>query len=148
MTPNKTPNDYTQIKFRPGAESALESALIERVDIQSDRAFSRVAKRDLERYYSALLSALPVFSEQEAIWLVDALNGRSNVVPERLYQEVRNSFADDMTPDQKKLVNFLRNLPIYAATSVLDAVERFWQGAYGKSADEMAAKLREVGLIR
>lgn len=144
----KTPNDYPQVKFRPGTGSNLESALIERVESQSDSAFSQAAKRDLERYYAGLPSALPSFSEQEAVWLVDAFNGSHNVNPERVYLEILAFFEEDLTPEQKKLVNFLRNLPIYASVAVLDAVERFWRGPYHKEESEVQRRLGEVGLVK
>ena len=148
MNDKKTPNDYPQVKFRPGTGSNLESALIERVELQSDSTFSQVAKRDLERYYAGLPSALPSFSEREAIWLVDAFNGSRNVNPDRIYLEVLAFFEEDLTPEQKKLVNFLRNLPTYASVAVLDAVERYWQGGYSKTPEQSQRRLREVGLVK
>lgn len=131
-----TPNDYPQVKFRTGTGSELELALDERVERQSD--YSRIAKRDLNRYYLLLPYLLPRFSEQEAVLLVNALNGT------RLETERADKIWSEVEDEQ--LSAKLKAFSFPECMAVLDAVERFWKGPYCK--DDTLERLKSVGLVK
>lgn len=137
---NKTPKDYPQVKFRLGEKSPLEKAVLARSDTHEDKEVSRVSKRDLERYYLILPHLLPTFSEHEALVLVSELNGMrlENDRADKIWSEVEN----------KELRAKLESLSFPECMAVLDAVQRFWSGAYSKSEKETQQKLREVGLVQ
>lgn len=144
----KSPNDYPQIKFRPGAGSNLETALTERVDVQSDGAYSQVAKRDLERYYALLAKSLPQFSEDEALVLAQTLNGAMNR-PETihlLYAEVSSN--PDVVDEEldAEFIARLKSLDRFSCMAIADAVERFWSGAYFQL--EVRERLKKAGLVK
>lgn len=153
----KTSADYSQVKFRPGAGSSLEKELAARSEQAADIALSQVAKRDLERLYTLYRLSLPTFSESEAIVIVNALNGAKAVQPElahRLYVDVQESLeesesyhvVDDV--QHRALIARLRGLSRFECIAIYDAAERFWLGGYHKAAEEVSAKLREVGLVK
>lgn len=147
----KSPNDFAQVKFRPGFESALETALKDRAEQQLDSAYSQVARRDLGRYYTLLKRSLPTFSEPEALVIVGALKG-SRIDPEiihRLYVDVDEELEDHPVEgiNRGAFVARLRNLSRLECMAIADAAERFWLGEYHKSGDEVSQRLREVGLV-
>jgi len=71
----KTPNEYTQIKFRPGTGSNLEKMLTCRSPKQTDSSFSLTARDDLSDYYKALMLYLPPLTHSEREVLLQALGG-------------------------------------------------------------------------
>lgn len=129
---------YSQIKFRPQDGSPLERELIDRSENTEDPALSRVARRDLKRYYASIKASLPAFSEEEVNILLNALNGSRIERPERLYVEVL---------EYKEFAERLRCMSYIECIATVDAVERYWLGAYSKSPEENRARLKEVGLI-
>lgn len=152
----KTPNDYPQVKFRTGKD--LEAELSSRSDEQSDSAYSRIAKRDLDRYYALLRLSLPRFSEEEALILVNALNG-AKYEPEmahRLYVDVQEYLeesnegyhSEPVSNDVRTLVLRVKAMSHLECMAIIDAAERFWQGAYHKKPEEVRQHLLETGLVK
>lgn len=150
----KTPNDYPQVKFRTGKD--LEAEFASRSDEQSDSVFSRIAKRDLERYYTLLPGSLPTFTEGEAIILVNALNGAKYPQPEqacRLYVDVQEYLEESEAYSQKPvnddapaLVFRVKEMSPIECMAIIDAAERFWSGAYHQF--DIHERLKKVGLIK
>lgn len=148
----KTPNDYPQVKFRTGKD--LEAELASRSEEMTDSAYSRVAKRDLERYYAMMARDAPVFSEDEALVLVNALNG-AKYQPElvhRLYIDVQEYLEENeeyrLSGNVLTLVLRLKEMKVLECMAVIDAVEKFWSGEYHKTPEETQQALRTVGLIK
>lgn len=152
----KTPNDYPQVKFRTGKD--LEVQLASRSDEQTDREYSRVAKRDLDRYYSLLANAIPRFSEEEVLILVNVLNGAKYEpqMAHRLYVDVLEYLEESnedyhsqaVSDDVRTLVLRVKAMSTIECMAIIDAAERFWQGTYHKEPEEVKRKLKEVGLIK
>lgn len=146
----KTPNDYPQVKFRTGKD--LEAELASRSDETTDSAYSRIAKRDLERYYAMMALDLPTFSKPEARLLVSVLNG-SRIHAEtvhRIYLDVDEMLEEHPIEgiNRGAFVARLRNLSRGECMAIADAVERFWNGAYHKSETDTWKRLEAVGLIK
>ena len=148
---------YSQVKFRPGVGTALESALQSRADQTTDVAFSQVAKRDLERLYALYRLSLPKFSEEEAMIIVNALNGASHVTPEmthRLYVDVQEYLEESeayrvpsVSESARTLLIRLKAFSRFECMAVYDAAERFWLGPYSYNAEETHQRLKDVGFI-
>lgn len=152
---------YSQVKFRPGADSTLEAELTARAEQSkeqsADVALSQVAKRDLERLYMLYQLSLPTFSENEAIIIVNALNG-TKCQPEmahRLYVDVQEYLDESETyhvptvsDDVRMLLIRLKALSRFECMAIYDAAERFWIGGYHKKLQEVQQRLRDVGLIK
>lgn len=72
----KTPNDYLQIKFRPGQGSKLERTLITRSGgDQSNGALTETIKSDLTDHYTLLDLCLPGLNRAERDVIQQALHG-------------------------------------------------------------------------
>lgn len=142
----KQSSDYSQVKFRPGNGSKLEQALTARAETEESTGL--VAKRDLERYYALIGLSLPVFSEQEALLLVNTLNA-SRINAEtihRLYVDVDEYLEEHPLEgfNRGAFVARLRNCSRLECMAIADAVERFWQGDYHKNEQESSQRLRDV----
>lgn len=142
-----------RVVFRPGP---LLGALVERADEPGDAAISRVAQRDLDRYYELLVSALASvsLSAGEAGLIVDATNGTLfdpwSVAAQTLHYEIEDSLVDGLAAkwdvDGPALVAKLAGYSILQRAAICDAVERFWQDSY--HVENTRARLVRVGLVR
>lgn len=144
-------NDNLVISFR---SAGLETQILER----GEQA-GVTARRDVERYYVLLATALRQvkLTSAEAKLICDALNGTLNNFQINPQQSLAFSIADAIEYDhldQKwgvdtaALKQKLESLNILQAAAVLDAVERFWFEPGGYHLPDIDQKLRIVGLVR
>lgn len=139
-----------RIAFRPGP---LSDALTARADDASDAAASRIAQRDLGRYYEMLAGALASvgLSEEEALFLVDILNGTyielmtAQMLPYEA-EDAEPSYFEKWGIDRAVLLKKLHALTLAQRLAVCDAVERAWGNQYHQ--DDMRARVVRVGLVR
>lgn len=139
-----------KIQFRPGP---LAGSLAARTDVQDNGHASKVAARDLSRYYDLLALTLPAagLSVGEAALIVDALNGMivDLSAAQMLAAEIEDSLADGLAEkwgvDGPALVARAVAWPLALRLAICDAVERFW-AAY--AVESTAARLIAVGLTR
>ncbi len=140
-----------QIQFR--AVGPLTDELESRSEV--GKPASEVARRDLGRYYVLLARSLPQFTLEEAMLLVNALNGHLTM-PETahlLWAEVEGFVVsqlgdEDSYPNKwDSLILRLKKLTPFEQLAVADAVERAWNAsAYHLS--DMSERLLAVGLVR
>lgn len=137
-----------QIQFRP--DEQLTAELQARAGETMAPSPGLVAQRDLGRYYALLKRSLPTFSLEDAMVLVNALNGLITM-PETahlLWAQVEDFLIDsgvDSAP--MPLVERLRKLTPFEALAVADAVERAWNSETYRI-DNMEERIRKVGLVK
>jgi hypothetical protein len=132
-----------KVNFRAGD---MLPAILDRGDTKG-----RVAKRDLERYYTALERELRdvALSENEVLLIVDACNGvlfEPHTIP-LLWAEVDEAILQDHLDakwgvDGTTVVTKLRLLSYTQTLAVVDAVERAWLVG-----GNMQETIRAVGLV-
>lgn len=117
---------------------------------------SETARRDLQRYYVLLSTALArlFLSVEEASLICDALNGTWHQAETMSLAWASVSDAIEMghldekwQVDGAALVEKLRRLSTGETFALVDAVERFWTGPYHQEGP-IADQLRTVGLVR
>ena len=120
------------IQFRPGD---IDEEIQARKQ-SMDSSVNVTAKRDLERYYKLLDGVRPHFTRQQALFLCDLLNGTLfdpvMQAARLLWAEVQDAppaLAEKYDVDQDALVERLNALSLAESLAVIDAVERFWNGA-------------------
>jgi hypothetical protein len=139
---------YPRITFR--ISKATLKALEARAE--KERSADSVAKFLLEACLETLPRSLPTFSESEALYICNALNG-SSIRPDTL-RSLRIDILDDLLEihrddfDAQHLRLRLYNLPHFEWVAVVDAVQRYWMGEYHKDAETSKKRLREVGLVK
>lgn len=141
--------DFPRVQFRSGDE--LDRELAARAD--KGRSIHAVAKRDLERYYELLGHSIPTFTVNEAMLIVDALNGvllraeSISILWANVADGIRHDgLAEKWEVDGATLVERLRNLTYFEAMAIGDAVERSWSGDY--HATDMRERVVAVGLAK
>lgn len=146
------------IQFR--AKAAVETAIGQRVDPlphdategERNQMYSRVAARDLERYYALLQQSLPVFSLHEAEFIAQQLNGQriEPHVPGAWLLDVEAAIIGGQHEafhiDGIALLERLKGLSKFELLAIGDAIERAWQGGY--HIDDMREALVRVGLAK
>lgn len=110
---------------------------------------SSIVKKGFEQFCVLLERSLPTFSEKEALFLCQALNG-SKINPElvhRLWLDVQEEAEEHerLDIDVQALVARLKALTAFECLAVADAVERFWCGPF--HVEDPILKLQEVGLV-
>lgn len=143
-------SEIDQIAFRPGQ---LRAKLIERADGPGKAAASRVAQRDLDRYYHLLTLALASIelSQNEAMLLVDMSNGTlyDMVGAPALHYEIEDAVSDLAEKwgiDGAALAAKAASWSLIQKVAVIDALERFWADSYHVS--DTRARLVRVGLVK
>ena len=140
------------IKFR--AKEALHRELESREMPELSLSSSRVATRDLERYYALLPRVLPTFSESEAYLIVDALNG--SLCPSDLIHMHWMTIEDAILLDHldnkwnidgKQFLARLHQFSPFELIAIRDAAERFWHIVSKKDHPPADEVLRQVGLV-
>jgi hypothetical protein len=139
----KNPNDYPRVMFR--VNKKLETFLKER--IEESQTLEKIVRRDLEAYYTALAEALPQFSELDALFICDVLNG-SRITPDTIPYLRRDVIDAALEQDKQELAQRLQSLSLFEWRAVVDAVQRYWIGPYHKNSEASSEKLRSVGLVR
>lgn len=134
------PEDYPRIQFR--SSDMLDRNLTCRTDGGS--SVHSVAKRDLEAYYDELVHALPSFSESDALFIVDVLNG-ARISPDVLHYLRRDVIDEARESGNVDLVERLKVLSRFEWRAVVDAVQRYWIGPYWQ--DDALRRLRQIGLV-
>lgn len=146
-----------RIHFRAGD---LLPDLVARADREpedgqvSERTVAQAADRDLHRYYYHLLSVLArlTFSQAEASFIVDALNGlltephTADLVWANLDDAAREGLGEKWGIDGVALAARVRALGPFGQLAIADAAERYWQGP--SQVGDRSAALRSVGLVR
>lgn len=124
-----------QVRFR--ADPEMVAWIRERMSPRAN-GLGGVAKRDLERYYSALQEALPIFADDEAVFILDALSrerldqqyGRLSHRQAHLIWAVvseasrKHDLAKRWRIDEAAVINKLRDLTHFQRLAVMDANER------------------------
>jgi hypothetical protein len=107
-----------------------------------------IAQRDLTAYYDELPYALPSFTEEEARRLVYLLDG-SRINQDTLHY-LRRDIVDGLHESSyDDLATHIRDLARFEWRAVIDAFQRYQRGnPYYMSDEQIASKLREVGLVR
>lgn len=124
---------YPRVEFRAGD---LAGPLAARAG--SRLPLNRVAARDLDRYYAVLADELARLrlTRDEAMLILDSLNGTVEIVPESAYINLWAGIADGIRLDRlhekwgvegSALVARLQGLSLAGALAVVDASERYWQ---------------------
>jgi hypothetical protein len=133
--------------------SFRSSDLSSQIDSRGDR--HQIARRDLDRYYVLLCSALGQvnLSHSEALLLCDAFSNTINDFRVNPAQCLHLRVADAISLEQidkkwgidgKELLSKLKGFTTLEAAAVLDAIERFWHRSY--ITDNPSKRLRIVGL--
>jgi len=120
----KTPNDYAQVKFRPG--SNLERKIATRIEKESN--LSLTTKQLVDEHCTLLDLCLPGFSrgEREVLW--HALNGRLTT-PENVDQlwvevDALIGIYEPNGVDMPMLVSRVHSLSRFECWAVYDAFRR------------------------
>lgn len=134
-------------QFRVSSDT-LKTDIEQRIEETSE---SIVLPRDLERYYEILRRSLPVFTEAEARVLTAIIDSHKNSIRDisRLRADVEDFLQEHRVENvDATLVERLRTFGFAEYAAIVDAVERYWIGAYHKDSEEVTKQLHEVGLVR
>lgn len=147
-----------RIQFR--AIGSLADNLSERAErlenntsAEEEILLSEVARRDLERYYSILKRSTPLFSENEAMLLADALNGTLFDVQTAhfLWASISDALCDGTLAkkwkvDGNALVQRIQSLSYAEILACIDSIERVWNTT-GYRYERLEDRLHSVGII-
>lgn len=140
----KQPSDYNSpIALRP--DTWLEEQLNLRASASEKQTPGKIAKRDLGRLYALYRLALPKFSFEEALVLVEILR-ITDLKPETAHLLPAIVRASPHIVDEELDAEFLVKLDkmsLLEYMAIVDAVERFWRADGSRS---VQARLQEVGL--
>lgn len=133
---------YESVNFRVSGD--LERQITERGE-----NLNTVGKRDLERYYNAIPCFVPSFTEDEALFLCQVFNGSRDINPDKVWDDVAEAIQETQTTfDAATLLDRLNALSKGERIALVDAIERYWSGAYHKSGQASKIALRRVGLVK
>lgn len=114
---------------------------------------SQVASRDLERYYNALVQNLPRFSYNEAMLIVDALNGYlfQSEIPDAVSINILDAMEMDhlhekWNVDRDAFTKRLRQLSSFEQLAIGDAIEQIWNPSQGYHISDMQERVIAAGL--
>ena len=139
-----------QIQYRPSEQQY--QALQERSEM--GKSPSLTASEMVDAYLSLLRRSLPTFTENEAMLMMDAMNGCliDYHAPTTLWANIADAVSIDRV-DQKwqvdgyALVERLRKLTPFEQWAIYDAIRRAWNSETYRI-DNMAERIRKVGLVK
>lgn len=139
-----------QINLRPIGRLARDIML----RMEPGVSAGAIGQRDLIRYYEALEQALPHFTREESMLLVDALNGHvfHHTTDIQLVWAIVDDAIRDGHLDQKwevnrpALVERLRGLSYMEKLALVDAIERAWNSST-YTIPNMEGRLSQIGLF-
>ena len=137
------------IQYRP-SEQQFKS-LQERSEL--GKSPSLIAEEMIDCHLYLLQRSLPTFSENEAMLLVDAMNGcildyhTSGLLWANIADAVDSDHLDEKWHvDGKALVEQLRALTPFEQWAIYDAIQRAWNGETYRVLD-MQERVKRVGLV-
>jgi hypothetical protein len=139
-----------QIQFR--ASEQMIAALQERSEV--GKSPSLVAEEMIEAYLYLLQVSLPKFTENEAMLIVDAMNGvlldyhTASLLWANIDDAIRlDGLAEKWQVDGPTLVARVRSMTPFEQWAIYDAVRRAWNSETYRI-DNMEERVHKVGLVR